>query len=305
MEWFRWYGGTFGDPKLQWVARQASCKVAEALAVWVAVLERAHQHEQRGCCEGLDFESMDVALGLDDGGCSDIYQAMIRKGMVIDGDMVASWDKRQPKAEDVTATDRKRTQRDKEKMQKENDQLREQLAVLQSQNVENVTECHATSHDVTTEESRLEEKRETLKPQQQQHADASKQIFAEIEERLPKLRELFPSADIPLVVEKLLQHCRGKPVVADAWLLVLKWFQREFKPAPVIACRASPEPAKSKGVLREEAAIQAARETMDLLEEMQNGAKQTGVDVAAGNDSCSRDRTAISQTSGVVSEAFS
>lgn len=243
MEWFRWYGGTFGDPKLQWVARQSCHNVASVLAVWVAVLERAHNHEQRGCCEGLDFESMDVALGLDDGACSDIYQAMIRKGMIADGDMVASWDKRQPKAEDATATDRKRAQRDREKLHKENEQLRERLAAIQSQTLEPVTECHGMSHEVTTEESRREEKRETLKPQQQH---AREQLTAVVEEYRENLVRLFPEIDLPVAIEKLLHHFRESPLLIDPWMTALKWFQREFKAPALPRGRERPDRAEQR-----------------------------------------------------------
>ncbi len=229
MEWFRWYGGTFGDPKLQWVARQSCHNVASVLAVWVAVLERAHNHEQRGCCEGLDFESMDVALGLEDGACSDIYQAMIRKGMIADDDMVASWEKRQPKAEDSTATDRKRAQREREKLYKENEQLREQLASSQSHNNNSVTECHSMSREVTTEESRREEKRETLKPQQQQ-AGACEQLAVIFVEKQDRLKELFPDINLDVALEKFLNRCRGKPCLLDPYEATIKWLQSEFKP---------------------------------------------------------------------------
>ena len=173
MEWFRWYGGTFGDPKLQWVARQSGHNVASVLAVWVAVLERAHNHEQRGCCEGLDFESMDVVLGLDDGACTNIYSAMVRKGMIATDNMVTSWDKRQPKREDDGAAERQRVKRDKDKMISKIAQLEKQLNDTTSQQSLDVTQCHAMSRQVTTEESRLEEKREdkTLKPKSSSPVD--------------------------------------------------------------------------------------------------------------------------------------
>jgi hypothetical protein len=305
MEWFRWYGGTFNDPKLQWVASKSCQTVASVLAVWVAVLERANGNELRGCCAGLDFESLDIALGLEDGATCDIYQTMTRKAMIIEGDMVAAWDKRQPKREDETAAERKKTYRDRVKLENENEQLRAQLLSLQSHNV---PQCPTMSHDVTTEERRVEEKREEepLKTQQQ-HASAVEQLAEAVEEHQQDLLRLFPEIDIPVALAKLLHHFRTSERLIDPWMIALKWFQREFKAsAPQATARASPAGQKSKGVLREEAAIQAARETMELLEDMRNGTKQTGtgVDVVAGNDSRSRDRTAFSQTPSAVSEAF-
>ncbi|MEI7815560.1 MAG: hypothetical protein WCI45_00085 [Desulfuromonadales bacterium] len=125
------------------------------------------------------------------------------------------------------------------------------------------------------------------------------QLREYVDENREKLAGLFPDADLGMELEEMVAKYRGVTIGADPAVLVVRWL-RNLKKA-----RASPPEQKSKGALREEAAIQAARETMDLLEEMQNGAKQTGADVVAGNDSRSRDRTAFSQASGVVSEAFS
>lgn len=181
MDWFRWYSGTFNDPKLQWIASKTKQPLAIVLAIWVAVLERANVNEVRGYCEGLDFESLDVVMGLDDGVSELIYQAMTRKGMIIDNKITA-WEKRQVNKEDTSATDRQRNKRERDKLLQDNAELREQLESLlsQTQPINNhvtdvtdvtdvtvchgmsrdVTECHDDVTDVTTEEIRLEEKRE-------------------------------------------------------------------------------------------------------------------------------------------------
>lgn len=141
MDWFRWHSGTVTDPKFQWVARYSKQSVAVVIAMWAVVLERANDSDDRGKCDGLDFESLDIALGLDDGAAKAVYETFERKEMIVAGE-VANWIKRQPKHEDGTAAERKRRQRLKEK---------------ESQHV---TECHAESQHVTTEEKRIEEKRE-------------------------------------------------------------------------------------------------------------------------------------------------
>lgn len=241
MEWFRWYGGTLNDPKMQWVARQAGHNVASVLSVWVAVLERAHNHDQRGCCDGLDFESLDVVLGLDDGSVYDIYQVMIRKGMIVDGHMVAAWEKRQPKREDDGAAERQKSKREKDKLISKIAELEKLLIDTQSHAVTDVTQCHAMSLQVTTEKSRLEEKREdkTLKSkEQQQHA--RDQLAEVVEEHHEDLQRLFPDRDIPVAVEKLLAFYQSRPErLLDAWMVALKWFQREFRVTEALS-RASP-----------------------------------------------------------------
>ena len=245
MEWFRWYSGTFNDPKLQWVANKTCNTVASVLAVWVTILERANNSDVRGCCEGLDFESLDVSLGLEDGAVHDIYQALIKKGMIVDNDMVANWDKRQPKREDDGAAERQRSKRDKDKLLSKISELESQLENALSRNVTAVTQCHAESQQVTTDKRRLEEKREELKPKvktQQQHAGACEQLAEVVADRAEDLQRLFPDADIPVVVAKLLHHYRDKPCLLDPWATALKWFQREFKAVALlpVAARASP-----------------------------------------------------------------
>lgn len=242
MEWFRFYCGTFNDPKLQWVARRACQPVASVVAVWVAVLERASSSEVRGCCEGLDFESLDIALGLDDGSVHDIYHALVAKEMIVDGDMVAAWEKRQPIRED-NSTDRVREFRQRDKLKKQNEELRQQLEAV---SVKQGNECNDVKRTVTQgndrEEEKREEKNKNLKTHQQ-HAGACEQLAEVVESRAVDLQRLFPEADIPVVAEKLLHHHRDKPRLLDPWATALKWFQREFKAVALlpVAARASPK----------------------------------------------------------------
>lgn len=139
------------------------------------------------------------------------------------------------------------------------------------------------------------------KEKEQQHA--REQLEKVVEEHGEDLARLFPEIDLPVAVAKLLHHFRESQSLVDPWMTTLKWFQREFK-APRATARASPAEQKTKGELREEAAIQAALETIGMLEEMRNGTEQTGVDSVAGNDSCAGYRAAVGKTSGVVSEVF-
>lgn len=231
MEWFRWYGGTLNDPKLQWVANKSCQTVASVLAVWVAVLERAHANEKRGCCEGMDFESLDIALGLEDGSTIEIFQMMQRKGMIIENDMVAAWEKRQPMREDNGAADRQKNKREKDKLISKIEELQKQLEASLSHPVTDVTQCHAMSHNVTTEESRLEEKRreKPLKPHLQQQARVREQFENVLRENHPRLMQLFPEIDLAVAVEKLIAYCRGKPTL-DPYQRLLKWLQSEYKP---------------------------------------------------------------------------
>lgn len=133
MDWFRWHHGTVTDPKFMWVARSASVRVSDVIAVWASVLERASVASVRGSIEGFDCSDMDVLFGFTDGDCLRILDAFRSKGMIVD-DCVTKWSVRQPLREDSTAAERKRRQRDTSPV---NDMSR------------NVTQCHADEAVVT------------------------------------------------------------------------------------------------------------------------------------------------------------
>jgi hypothetical protein len=116
MQWFRWWHGTVNDPKFSWVARQAGCNLATVIAVWAALLEHASQEHERGSVGGFDPESYDCTLGLDDGTCQRVIDAMRGKGL-LEIDRVAMWDARQNKPDNNA--ERQRRFREKHKAQSE------------------------------------------------------------------------------------------------------------------------------------------------------------------------------------------
>ncbi len=98
IDWFRWHHGSVTDPKFQLVAKKSGASVAEVIAVWAFMLEESSMAEERGNHGMLDFDSIDCALGLDDGKAHAIYSNMEVRGLIEDG-RVLSWEKRQPKRE--------------------------------------------------------------------------------------------------------------------------------------------------------------------------------------------------------------
>lgn len=128
---------------------------------------------------------------------------------------------------------------------------------------------------------------EKLKEQQQQHACACDQLAEVVEERREDLQRLFPDCDIPVATAKLLAFYRTKPQrLLDPYLTAIKWFQREFKAAPLQAvARASPGSGfeqKSKALLREEANIESTQEALRLVKEMRNGQRRETAERTAG-----------------------
>lgn len=136
----------------------------------------------------------------------------------------------------------------------------------------------------------------------QQHA--REQLSEVVEEHREDLVRLFPDIDLPVAIEKLLHHFRKDERLLDPYATALKWFQREFKP-PVVqvaaSSRASPAVQKSKGVLREEAAINAAQEALRLIRGEQHGMGRRGAEDVTGFDGGAGDRTAECRAASAVS----
>lgn len=154
IDWFRWHHGSVTDPKFQLIARKSGASLPDVLAVWAYVLEQASANETRGNHGEIDCEAVDCMFGFDDGQTEAILNVMQSRGLLADG-RVSSWDKRQPKREDDTASERKRRQREREH------EIR-MAAVVTDEMSRNVTHRHAEvthGHD-REEESREEKKRE-------------------------------------------------------------------------------------------------------------------------------------------------
>ena len=162
MEWFRWYHGTVNDPKFTIVARTSKQPKCAVLAVWSAILEFTSEKEDRGSLEGFDPEDAAASLDLDTDDVVTICHALSQKKL-IDGNLVLNWKKRQPKKEDDTATERKRNQREREKLQAQLVELQRKLEVVTSGHFgsHDVTQCHDRAEQTRAEQSREEEREET------------------------------------------------------------------------------------------------------------------------------------------------
>lgn len=148
--WFRWHHGTVTDPKWMTVASRASAALSRnvtrghVLSVWCAMMENASQANPRGGLSNWSDEDIGAALGIPEDEVAAIRAAM--QGKTLDGDTLMAWKRRQPKAEDTTAAERKRAQRE-----------RDRLA--------DVTAQHIESQRVTDGHDRGEERREEEKEQ--------------------------------------------------------------------------------------------------------------------------------------------
>lgn len=181
IEWFRWHHGSVTDPKFQLVARKAKASLPDVIAIWAYVLEQASASEVRGEFV-IDAEAVDCMFGFDDGTTLAVLESMTARGLLVDGCKVASWSKRQPKRErpdDVTATERKRHQRQRDMAAKSP-----------------VTPSHTTSRQVTPrgEERRVEENN-SLSPPGEPEAKATPPLGGE--PAIPTIAPNDPEDDPP------------------------------------------------------------------------------------------------------------
>jgi hypothetical protein len=112
MEWLRWYQGTATDPKWRVVAIESGQPVAVVLAVWAMMLERAAQSDERGTIDGWSDRVAGAALDVPGDAVTAVRSAM--QCLVLDGDRITGWEKRQPKREDGSA-ERAKAWRDRKK----------------------------------------------------------------------------------------------------------------------------------------------------------------------------------------------
>ncbi len=237
MAWFRWHEGTSSDPKFHLIARKSGQPVAFALAIWAMLLERASAAEVRGDVSGFDCESADAALGMPDGATQAIYDAMVAKGMVVDG-RIAKWEERQPKKEDATSTERVREHRAKQKAKFEfasNEVKRQETQCNEVKRQE--TQCNEVKRQETPDKIR----KEYIKPPLPPHAGGERDlqtsgnaepqaasIGSKPEEPPPECEPRLVAKSGRVLAGKAFEDfdrfwrefglSRGKAEAADAWL---------------------------------------------------------------------------------------
>ena len=244
MDWFRWHHGSVTDPKFQLVARKTKSRVADVIAVWAFILEEASQSDDRGAHGDLDFESIDCALGLDDGQAQAIHAAMIDRLMITSAGRVAAWDKRQPKREreDGNSTERSRA------LRLRRSQGETSTATLAQTTPVQAIACHATPcnamqrQETPRVEKSREEKiktggervREPLPAPEDPAADAdTPPIFDEYRQIAETAR---PDLNAETVWAAFCEHYPAPKRGRERWR---KWVMGEAKPQPFVVAYGS------------------------------------------------------------------
>jgi hypothetical protein len=147
-EWLRLWHDMPTDPKFKTVARVSGQPISLVISVYLHLLVSASRNVTRG---HADVTEEDIASALDvtEDEINPILEAM--QGRLLDGTSLTGWEKRQPKKEDVgrpetgamSAAERKRLQREREKFGNKNN---------------NVTDSHDESRNVTTDKDKDKDK---------------------------------------------------------------------------------------------------------------------------------------------------
>lgn len=150
MRWFRAYTGISIDNKFLRVARTTGMNPSGVSGIWLALLDHACQASPRGTIHSFDVESYAIWAGLDEAVIQSVIDALGSKasggvGMHQDG-VLTNWEKRQTK--DVTAVERKRRQR-----------ARERAGATTKKPVDSL-DCHGVTRDITKSRLVTAEERE-------------------------------------------------------------------------------------------------------------------------------------------------
>jgi hypothetical protein len=109
MNWLRLYHDTITDMKWRVVSNESGEPVGNVLAVWMQMLINASAAEDRGTLEGWNDKYVAAHLGYPTDAVAAIRKAM--QGVVLDGDVLTGWDKRQRVSDDAGGRQRKTRER--------------------------------------------------------------------------------------------------------------------------------------------------------------------------------------------------
>lgn len=110
MDWFKIHHGLPYDARLAAVARRSGLKVAEAVCLFICLMEHASRSPRRGSVDGFDCE-LPAALFRRDVAKVEAAMAALRdKGMINDENRIADWER-----QGVTNTERQRDYRARKK----------------------------------------------------------------------------------------------------------------------------------------------------------------------------------------------
>jgi hypothetical protein len=100
-QWLRLWHDMPTDPKWRTIAKASGQRIGDVMAVYVHLLVCASNAAERGRTQSFNAEDVASALDMETDQVELIHSAM--QGRVLEGDMVAGWEKRQVAREDGSA----------------------------------------------------------------------------------------------------------------------------------------------------------------------------------------------------------
>lgn len=99
MKWLRLYHDTITDPKWRLIALDSGQPLPSVLAVWMSMLINASDSPERGTLHDWNDRIAGAAVDLRGDAVAAIREAM--QGVVLDGDRLTGWDKRQRASDNI------------------------------------------------------------------------------------------------------------------------------------------------------------------------------------------------------------
>lgn len=138
-QWFRSWHGAPTDQKWSLIAKKADVPTSLVVAFIWALMDRASQSSDRGSFAGVDLEVMADYLNCDETQLKRIVTQCNARNVTCD-DRFVSWEKRQPKREDDTSTNRVRKFRKLQKEQSLSDDETQCNAVKRNETLDKIRE---------------------------------------------------------------------------------------------------------------------------------------------------------------------
>ena len=217
MNWFKAHHGISTNPKWRLIAARSGKPVSAVVCVWLYILDRASQADERGSIDGLDPELVDMVYEFEAGTAEAIMKAFVSKGLIEDG-RVAAWDRHQALPADerrpMTSTERSRkfraARKEAEAATAGNEMQRDATPALQSNEAQR---CNAIDkiriEEIREEKTHKEEACvsvpnfyspediEEAKDSIRREADAEREEFEQLREAYKPVRDDGPMAGWP------------------------------------------------------------------------------------------------------------
>ena len=226
--WWRAHHGLPFDSKLAVIAKRCAARRGDVAAVWVAVLDFASQHEDRGSVAGIDAEEIAVSYDYDPEYVAKIFAAFEEKGMIA-ADRVTAWEWRQVQRErEDNSTERVRAYRVRQAQRNSETRNADETDAV-SDTVSSISACETlVSHPETPCNAPEQSRTEQSRAEQNTHTNACVRVTP----RAADLTENDPSSEKfaevwepwPLKIER--------DAACQAWLSLVT----RSNEAKVIAC---------------------------------------------------------------------